>query len=501
MQLVRHSFVRMSKLTDVRGRVDYISNPKRQEHLYATYSTVEPEFWKYLSEQAQHEFWKSNQSGGKCIEARELIIALPECLQSSSPDLVLQLLTEKFREQYGVQCTAALHHNKSKSNYHIHLIFADRDLLDKTQVKYASRNMYYDEQGHHVRTKKEVLDADGKLRPGCRMLPKGSPYDVRWFSGHKDVFKSKAFLSDIKEMFTDLINQCVVREEEKLTVFDPSGPYLATKKIGKNNPMAEAIRADNQVKQEWNQMVDQVLIAGGTVEEVTDFKREEVVQKVAASIKEHGDEPRLLTAVILRAVAILKEFLQILMDNEELMQLEPVVPAGAGTENDKVVKKGPRPDSGKEEAEFRYLDGIYQKLIKANRKQFALQKQRDSVQLALNQTPNGILHRKERKALQERINGLDRQIGLVRSQLSMIPKQNGFESVTELKTAHINAKNALEGIQRKQAEWDCVELPVELKTKTQRQKVSVLKELAEKRAKMLEQQDGNKGNRELELIK
>lgn len=497
MQLVRHSFVRMSKLTDVRGRVDYISNPKRQEHLYATYSTVEPEFWKYLSEQAQHEFWKSNQSGGKCIEARELIIALPECLQSSSPDLVLQLLTEKFREQYGAQCTAALHHNKSKSNYHIHLIFADRDLLDKTQVKYASRNMYYDEQGHHVRTKKEVLDADGKLRPGCRTLPKGSPYDVRWFSGHKDVFKSKAFLSDIKEMFTDLINQCVVREEEKLTVFDPSGPYLATKKIGKNNPMAEAIRADNQVKQEWNQMVDQVLIAGGTVEEVTDFKREEVVQKVAVSIEEHGDEPRLLTAVILRAVAILKEFLQILMDNEEPMQLEPVVPAGARAANDK--KKGCRPDSSKEEAEYRYLDGIYQKLIKANRKQFALQKQKESVQVVLDQTPRGMFHRKERKALQERIDGLDRQIGLVRSQLSMIPKQNGFESVTELKTAYISAKKVLEEVRRKQAEWDGVELPVVEMPKTQKQKISVLKQLAEKRAEVVEQQSGNKQAKNMEI--
>ena len=487
----RHSFIRMSKLADVRGRVDYISNPKRQENLYAVYSTVEPEFWKYLSEQAQHEFWKSNQSGGKCIEARELIIALPECLQSSSPDLVLQLFTEKFREQYGVQCTAALHHNKSKSNYHIHLIFADRDTLEKTQVKYASRNMYYDEQGHHVRTKKEVLDADGKLRPGCRMLPKGSPYDIRWFSGHKDVFKSKAFLSEVKEMFTDLINQCVSREEDKLTVFDPAGPYLATNKIGKNNPMADAIRADNQVKQEWNQMVDQVLIAGGTVEEVTDFKREEVVQKVAASIKEHGDDPSLLAVVIIQAIAILKEFLQILMDNEEPMQLEPVVPADAGIENDKVVKKGPRPDSGKEEAEFRYLDGIYQNLIKANRKQFALQKQKESVQVVLDQTPRGMFHRKERKALQERIDGLDRQIGLVRSQMSMISKQNGFESVTELKTAYVNAKNALKEARRKQAEWDGVEMPVELKPMTQRQKVSVLKQLAEKRLKISELQSGH----------
>ena len=490
MQLARHSFVRMSKLTDVRGRVDYISNPKRQEHLYAVYSTVEPEFWKYLSEQAQHEFWKSNQPGGKCIEARELIIALPECLQASSPDLILQLFTEKFREKYGVQCTAALHHNKAKTNYHIHLIFADRDLLSKTQVIYAARNMYYDEQGHHVRTKKEVLDEDGNLRPGCRVLQKGEPYDIKWFSGHKDIFKSKAFLPEVKVMVTDLINQCVVRDEDQLAVFDPAGPYLATKKIGKNNPMADEIRADNKVRQEWNHVVDQVLIAGGTVEEVIDFKREEVVQKIAVSIKEHGEEPSLLAAVILQAIAILKKFLQILMDNEEPKQSEPVFSEGVAI--DKKNQKGSRPDSCKEEAEFRYLDGIYQKLIKANRKQFALQKQKNSIQLALDQTPRGMFHRKERKALQERIDELERQIELVRSQMSMIPKQNGFENVTELKTAYINAKNDLEEVRRKQAEWDGVELPVKMKSMTQRQKVSVLKQLAKKRAEMSERPFGYK---------
>ena len=150
----RHSFIQMTKLPDVRGRVDYISNPKRQEHLYATYSTVDPEFWKYLSEQAQYDFRKSNQKNGKCIEARELVIALPEKLQTADPALVLKLFTETFRTKYDVQCTAALHHNKTKTNYHIHLIFADRMPLEETEIKYAPRNMFYDENGRHVRTKK-----------------------------------------------------------------------------------------------------------------------------------------------------------------------------------------------------------------------------------------------------------------------------------------------------------------------------------------------------------
>ena len=32
-----HSFVMESKLHDVKGRVDYISSPKRQENLYASF--------------------------------------------------------------------------------------------------------------------------------------------------------------------------------------------------------------------------------------------------------------------------------------------------------------------------------------------------------------------------------------------------------------------------------------------------------------------------------
>ena len=40
-----HSFIMESKLSDVRGRVDYISSPERQEHLYAVYSDVQDHYY------------------------------------------------------------------------------------------------------------------------------------------------------------------------------------------------------------------------------------------------------------------------------------------------------------------------------------------------------------------------------------------------------------------------------------------------------------------------
>ena len=44
--------------------------------------------------------------------------------------------------------------------------------------------------------------------------------------------------------YTDLINQMVLDDKDRLSIFDKNGPYLATRKVGKNNPKAEKIKAD-----------------------------------------------------------------------------------------------------------------------------------------------------------------------------------------------------------------------------------------------------------------
>ncbi len=148
----------MSKLPDVRGRITYISSYAKQENLYAVYETAYRHYWTELAKCNQQEFQKSGTEG-KCIEEREFIIALPESFfVLYEPDKLLQLFTDRFKEKYGVECVSALHHNKRKTNYHIHLIFSERELLPEPIEKTATRNMFYDENGKHVRTKKEILD-------------------------------------------------------------------------------------------------------------------------------------------------------------------------------------------------------------------------------------------------------------------------------------------------------------------------------------------------------
>ena len=111
----------MSKLHNVRGRITYISSHAKQENLYAVYETTDRPYWTELARFNQQEFLKSGTEG-KCIEARELIIALPESFPDLyDPDRLLQLFTNRFKEKYGVECVSALHHNKRKTNYHIHL--------------------------------------------------------------------------------------------------------------------------------------------------------------------------------------------------------------------------------------------------------------------------------------------------------------------------------------------------------------------------------------------
>lgn len=144
--MARHSFIQMSKLPNVKGRISYITSHARQENLYATYRIADNEFWSNLARESQQEFKRSGTEG-KCIEARELIIALPEVYTKYEPQEVLEDFTEEFHRRYGVECVSALHHNKRKTNYHIHLIFSERKLLPEPDIKIATRSVFYDETG------------------------------------------------------------------------------------------------------------------------------------------------------------------------------------------------------------------------------------------------------------------------------------------------------------------------------------------------------------------
>lgn len=312
----RNSFVQMSKLHNVRGRIYYISSDKKQENLYAVYETTDRKFWTELAKCNQAEFKKSGTEG-KCIEAREFIIALPESFVDYPPDGLLKYMTDKFKSRYGVDCIAALHHNKRKTNYHIHLIFAERNYLDEPIEKIATRNMFYDEKGNHVRTKKEILDENGTIRKRCKVIKKGEVYERQMFTIKDARFKQEHFLDEVKVFYTDVINGLVKDEKEKLSAFKRGDVYLATKKIGKNNPKADKITLNNKVIQDWNRTVDHALVSGMERKEILKVKQEQISTPIKESIHKYGNHPELLFMIIFRAIELLKELIKLLIQKQE----------------------------------------------------------------------------------------------------------------------------------------------------------------------------------------
>lgn len=364
-----------------------------------------PEFWKNLARENQKDF-KASGTKGKCIEGRELIIALPENFVEYPPETVVRLFGEHFHFRYGVECCVALHHNKTKTNYHIHLVFSEREMLKESQIKIATRNMFYNEKGKHVRTKKEILDAEGNIREGCRIIPKGEIYESHIFAPKKEYFKSKAFTGEVKEIYTNLINEYVKEESEKLSVFQPGSVYLATKKIGKNNPKAVEIKADNAARQEWNRTVDVALVEGVPEEKILEVKRTEITDKISQSIKDNGRQPGFFRVILMAAVKFLMEYIQ-------------------------KLRIPPKPKLEIDIQEFKQMENLKYRLdnqLKAIWQAESVELPRQEKEL---QNITGFFKGKEKREAQTKIDNCKKRILKMKNQLKQIVKESGYPTVNE----------------------------------------------------------------------
>ena len=424
----RHSFIQMSKLPNVKGRISYITSHARQENLYATYRTADSTFWSNLARESQQEFQRSGTEG-KCIEARELIIALPEIYTQYEPQQVLTDFTEEFRRRYGVECVSALHHNKRKTNYHIHLIFSERKLLPEPDVKIASRSVFFDETGKRVRTKKEITGEDGQIRKGCTVIKKGEVYESHLFTAKDTRFKGEPFLREIKEVYTELINRHISDPEQHLKVFDKNSVYLPAKKIGKNNPKEDEIKADNAARQEWNRTADMALLSGISEAKILEVKQTEIHEKASQSIKSKGWLPGLFRSIVSKA----KDFLQNLIREHDMP---------------------PKPVLEIDMAEFRTMQKL---MIKAQDKAKEIRHLQDTVLLKLKQQladTKGIFKGKERKALTEQIQRTEKEIAEKLDKLPDVLKEDGYPDVQAFMATYRKAEAVVEQYNRDLAAWE-----------------------------------------------
>lgn len=222
------------KLGNVKGRIRYVTDEKKQENIVDYYNTTDSEFWSMLAKESR-ERHKETKAGGKCCEARELIIGIPPISNISAKDIC-----DAFKNKYGVECTCAIHYNKKNKveNKHCHLIFSEREKLSVPEVreeKRATRTYYYDNTGHKCKKSEAV-----KVVKKGTILQKGT---IRYFSDKNDFFKSQKFVYDCKQFFL----------KETLGIdwsfeVDQKNKELAEKHIGKNNPKEEYIKKNNRLK-------------------------------------------------------------------------------------------------------------------------------------------------------------------------------------------------------------------------------------------------------------
>ena len=320
---------------------------------------------------------------------------------------MLEDFTEEFHRRYNVECVSALHHNKRKTNYHIHLIFSERKLLPDPDVKVATRSVFFDETGQRVRTKKEIIGEDGQIRKGCTVIKKGEVYERHLFTTKDERFKSEAFKAEAKEVYTALINSHISDPKQRLKVFDKNSVYLPTRKIGKNNPKEEEIKADNAARQEWNRTADMALITGISEETILVIKQTQIHEKVSRSIRDSGWLPNLFRSFVNKA----KDFLQNLIREKEMP---------------------PKPTLDIDMAEFRHMRNL---MIKLQDKAKGIKHLQDKVLPELKQQlaeTKGIFKGKERKALEIQIQQTERKIA---DKLDKIPdtlKADGYPDVQVL---------------------------------------------------------------------
>ena len=143
------------------------------------------------------------------------------------------------------------------------------------------------------------------------MIPKGEVYEEHKFEKKNPRFREKNFTAEAKEFFTELINY-QLPEQMKMKTFPKNGPYLPTKKIGKNNPRAEEIKETNRLKDEWNKGVNRARARGVPKDRLMYVKRELIILPVQRSVKKSDGkkDPVTFRNILARGVKVLLTMLK-----------------------------------------------------------------------------------------------------------------------------------------------------------------------------------------------
>ena len=284
-----------------------------------------------------------------------------------------------------------------------------------------------------------------------RYILKGKVYERHIFTKKEEWFKNKAFTKEVKELFTNTINCYVKEESEKLSVFQQGGVYLAMKKIGKNNPKAEEIKADNAARQEWNRTVDVALVEGVPEEDILKIKQEKITDETLQSIRTHGWLPDMFRQIIRGA----KDFLQ-----EVIFKF----------------KLPPRTVPKIDLQEWKDMQKLMYELQGQSREIKRTQQDISSLKKQLSQL-RGLFKGKERKSLEGRIELLEDLEKRLHRSMGRIVKREGYPNVQSFQKVYNKAEELIMEYNEELRAWKNQTKPKKENPLEQPQKASVLEKL------------------------
>ena len=271
-------YARATALPNVVGRVDYISNPDRQERLLAAYDgaaeLLEGQFWRLLAKESRAAFEKfgyehraGHEKKLKCCEGREIVMQLSNALlRRMTPEEIAKIIADEFREKEGLIVAVGIHlkhKGDGPDNLHAHVVFPERQLLQDPVVKTAERNLFFDANGRRVYKKAEILDENKQLLPGCRIVKKGEIYEQHYFGSVDPMYSYKSWLESVKTNLILELRNGKLKGDVEITEYDPRTGKLPLQHIGRgvSAEKAKRILQTNDMVREFNRLVEYEMIS------------------------------------------------------------------------------------------------------------------------------------------------------------------------------------------------------------------------------------------------
>lgn len=226
------SFVRVTTLSSISGRAGYMSDPGRQEEIVIESESIDWEPYE--------KFERENQRSAQANNAgREVMVTMPnEWYQLDRAELHhrVDILAKQIAGDREHQW--AVHWNKARTNFHVHIVFSERQKVAESGV--WDRNVYASKDGKVARRKADrAVDENGEY---ILLHRKGEAKEP--FSAKDTKFTTKEWLHELKQ---DLKQTMIEQWGVKFEKLPPLHEYHEG-----NGSDAPIIRMKNMVIRENN---------------------------------------------------------------------------------------------------------------------------------------------------------------------------------------------------------------------------------------------------------